>query len=56
LSGTGHGLIGLRERVQEVGGQLAAGPVPGGGWRVEATLPNGRTRTHRGWPGASRRA
>ena len=54
LSGTGHGLIGLRERVQELGGQLVAGPMPGGGWRVEATLPEGRSRTRRGWP--SRRA
>ncbi|WP_405063270.1 histidine kinase [Kribbella sp. NBC_01505] len=41
LSGTGRGLIGLRERVQELGGRFAAGPAPGGGWRVEATLPGG---------------
>jgi signal transduction histidine kinase len=40
LSGTGRGLIGLRERVQELGGQLLAGPTPHGGWRVEATLPS----------------
>jgi signal transduction histidine kinase len=40
LSGTGRGLIGLRERVQQLGGQLLAGPTPGGGWLVEATLPN----------------
>ena len=40
LSGTGHGLIGLRERVQELGGQLLAGPTPRGGWLVEATLPS----------------
>jgi signal transduction histidine kinase len=40
LSGTGRGLIGLRERVQELGGQLLAGPAPGGGWLVEATLPH----------------
>jgi signal transduction histidine kinase len=39
LSGTGRGLIGLRERVQELGGQLLAGPTPHGGWLVEATLP-----------------
>jgi signal transduction histidine kinase len=55
LSGTGRGLIGLRERVQELGGQLVAGPVAGGGWRVEATLPDGRIRAHRGWPGSNRR-
>jgi len=40
LSGTGRGLIGLRERVQELGGQLRAGPTPHGGWLVEATLPS----------------
>lgn len=40
LSGTGRGLIGLRERVQELGGQLLAGPTAHGGWLVEATLPN----------------
>jgi signal transduction histidine kinase len=39
LSGTGRGLVGLRERVQELGGQLLAGPTPRGGWLVEATLP-----------------
>jgi signal transduction histidine kinase len=40
LSGTGRGLAGLRERVQELGGQLLAGPTPHGGWLVEATLPS----------------
>jgi signal transduction histidine kinase len=40
LSGTGRGLVGLRERVQELGGQLHAGPTSCGGWLVEATLPN----------------
>jgi signal transduction histidine kinase len=40
LSGTGRGLVGLRERVQDLGGQLVAGPTPRGGWLVEATLPN----------------
>jgi signal transduction histidine kinase len=40
LSGTGRGLVGLRERVQELGGQLLAGPTPSGGWLVKATLPN----------------
>lgn len=39
LSGTGRGLTGLHERVQELGGQLLAGPTPHGGWLVEATLP-----------------
>jgi signal transduction histidine kinase len=40
LSGTGRGLVGLRERVQGLGGQLLAGPTAHGGWLVEATLPD----------------
>jgi len=35
----GHGLTGLRERAEELGGRLTAGPSPGGGWRVRAQLP-----------------
>jgi signal transduction histidine kinase len=37
--GTGHGLIGMRERVAVFGGRLDAGPTPGGGFRVSAHLP-----------------
>jgi signal transduction histidine kinase len=38
-AGTGHGLIGMRERVQAFGGDLEVGPRPGGGFRVAARLP-----------------
>jgi signal transduction histidine kinase len=38
-AGTGHGLIGMRERVQVFGGDLQTGPRPGGGFRVAARLP-----------------
>jgi signal transduction histidine kinase len=37
--GTGTGLQGLRERVGAAGGRLEAGPAPGGGWRLAASLP-----------------
>jgi signal transduction histidine kinase len=38
-SGSRTGLAGLRERVELVGGTLAAGPDGEGGFRVEATMP-----------------
>ena len=36
----GHGLIGMRERVQLFGGELVAGPRSGGGFLVRARLPS----------------
>ncbi|MEV0788247.1 histidine kinase [Kribbella sp. NPDC050459] len=37
--GSGTGLVGLTERVQLAGGTLDHGQVPGGGFRLEASLP-----------------
>jgi signal transduction histidine kinase len=38
-SGPGLGLVGMRERVSALGGQLQAGPQDGGGFQVWAELP-----------------
>ena len=38
-SGPGLGLVGMRERVSALGGQLHAGPRDGGGFQVRAELP-----------------
>lgn len=37
--GTGHGLVGITERVSLFGGTVTTGRVAGGGWRVHAELP-----------------
>jgi signal transduction histidine kinase len=42
-NGTGHGLVGMRERAELLGGTLDAGPVPDGGFAVRATLLAGDT-------------
>jgi signal transduction histidine kinase len=39
VTGSGMGLPGMRERVESLGGVLAAEPVGGGGFRVHARLP-----------------
>jgi signal transduction histidine kinase len=38
-TGTGYGIAGMRERAALLGGDLSAGPGPGGGFRVAARLP-----------------
>jgi len=38
-AGTGFGLVGMRERVEMLGGELHSGPRQGGGFAVTARLP-----------------
>lgn len=38
-SGSGYGLIGMRERTQSLGGALHTGPRPKGGFEIRADLP-----------------
>ncbi|WP_100444184.1 sensor histidine kinase [Glycomyces xiaoerkulensis] len=40
-AGDGHGLRGMSERAALLGGEVTAGPDPGGGWTMRATLPIG---------------
>jgi signal transduction histidine kinase len=42
--GSGHGVIGMRERVAAFGGSLTAGPAESGGYAVAATFPLGGTQ------------
>ncbi|MEY9855508.1 signal transduction histidine kinase [Catenulispora sp. GAS73] len=39
ISGLGHGIVGMRERVIMYGGDFHAGPLPGRGFRVSARIP-----------------
>ncbi|MFI5893952.1 sensor histidine kinase [Actinoplanes sp. NPDC051513] len=50
--GTGRGLTGLRERIQQRDGRLTAGPDERGGWVVQAVLPVAgfRNLPHEGSP------
>jgi signal transduction histidine kinase len=38
-NGTGHGILGMRERVSLCGGEFTAGPLPERGFRVAARFP-----------------
>ncbi len=42
-AGDGHGLIGIRERVELYGGELTTGNQPQGGFAVEARFPAERS-------------
>jgi len=37
--GAGHGIAGMRQRVGALGGRFSAGPRPGGGFQVRASMP-----------------
>jgi len=41
-AGSGHGIIGMRERVAVFAGEFAAGPRPDGGFLVRACFPTGQ--------------
>ncbi|MFH9266284.1 sensor histidine kinase [Streptomyces sp. NPDC017546] len=41
LPSGGNGLVGMRERVQGLGGVFVSGPTDAGGFRVSAVLPDG---------------
>jgi signal transduction histidine kinase len=42
-TGEGRGLVGMRERVTVLGGQLEAGVAPHGGFVVRACIPTERS-------------
>jgi signal transduction histidine kinase len=59
--GPGHGLTGMRERIEMYGGTVDAGPLTSGGYQVTAWVPDGAApgqHSHDGAesPGRSRRA
>ena len=62
-NGTGHGILGMRERVSLCGGEFTAGPLPERGFRVAARFPlpapsgqepSGQEPSRQAIPGAAR--
>jgi two-component system, NarL family, sensor histidine kinase DesK len=49
----GNGLLGLRERVEAQGGEMDAGPAPGGGFQLRVRTPNEPARTGKSYAAAS---
>ena len=41
---TGHGLVGISERVKLYGGEMSTGNVAGGGFAIRTRLPLGNER------------
>jgi signal transduction histidine kinase len=39
IGGSGHGIIGMRERMSLLGGEFSAGPLPGYGFQISAHIP-----------------
>ncbi|WP_410873024.1 sensor histidine kinase [Nocardia sp. A7] len=46
---SGFGLVGLRERVTALGGDLVAGPTGAGSWRLFSTIPHPADLAQNGW-------
>ncbi|GGL46511.1 sensor histidine kinase [Planomonospora parontospora] len=46
-AGPGRGIVGMRERCRLLGGEVDAGPMPGGGFEVRARLPTAPTGSRR---------
>ena len=55
-TGAGHGLIGMRERVEIYGGELTSGPRTGGGYVIHAVLPVVNEAAHAPDPHVAERA